>query len=60
MKQFMLALFLVTALTGVSGQASPATPKITPTKTIDIEPEQCVKRCFFIRGVPVYCYTVCF
>jgi hypothetical protein len=29
-------------------------------RVIDIEPEQCQTRCFYIWGVPVYCYEICF
>ena len=29
-------------------------------RVIDIEPEQCQVRCFYIMGVPVYCYEICF
>lgn len=30
------------------------------TTTIDIEPDQCVTRCFFFRGVRLFCYDFCF
>jgi hypothetical protein len=28
--------------------------------TITIEPEQCVTRCFYFRGVRLFCYEMCF
>lgn len=27
---------------------------------IIIEPEECITRCYFIGGVPIICYEVCF
>ena len=29
-------------------------------KKIDIEPEQCNKRCYFLYGVRIMCYEICF
>jgi hypothetical protein len=29
-------------------------------RVIDIEPEECQVRCFYIMGVPFFCYEVCF
>jgi hypothetical protein len=29
-------------------------------RVIDIEPEECQTRCFYIMGVPFFCYEVCF
>jgi hypothetical protein len=29
-------------------------------RVIDIEPEQCQVRCYYILGVPIYCYEICF
>ncbi|HET9956783.1 MAG TPA: hypothetical protein VFQ61_19945 [Polyangiaceae bacterium] len=43
-----------------SASAEPTGGTAAKTKTITIEPEQCVTRCFFIMGVPVYCYEMCF
>jgi hypothetical protein len=61
MKQFIAALLLVATLQGVSAQTERGSSSTqTSVTTIDIEPEQCVTRCFFIRGVPVYCYTLCY
>lgn len=65
MKQLMFVLVLLAALQGVSGQSeigsSAGTQKSTvAAKTIDIEPEQCVTRCYYLYGVPIYCYTMCF
>lgn len=62
MKRFLLGLFLLSCLTMISAQPQQKTtlsPELN-AKTIDIEPEQCVKRCYFIRGVPIFCYEVCF
>jgi hypothetical protein len=62
MKQFILSLLLVGGLQAASGQLerNSSSTTQTATTTIDIEPEECVVRCFFIRGVPVFCYEVCF
>jgi hypothetical protein len=27
---------------------------------IDIEPEECQVRCYYILGVPIYCYEICY
>jgi hypothetical protein len=27
---------------------------------IDIEPEECQTRCYYIMGVPIICYEICF
>jgi hypothetical protein len=27
---------------------------------IVFEPEDCITRCFFIAGYPVFCYDICF
>ena len=37
-----------------------AQPSQAATKTITIEPEQCVTRCYYVFGVPVLCYEVCY
>ena len=29
-------------------------------RVIDIEPEQCQTRCYYILGVPIYCYEICY
>jgi hypothetical protein len=29
-------------------------------RTIDIEPEQCQTRCYYIMGVPIICYEMCY
>jgi hypothetical protein len=29
-------------------------------KVIDIEPEECQTRCYYIMGVPIICYEICF
>ena len=29
-------------------------------KVIDIEPEECQTRCYWMLGIPVYCYEICF
>lgn len=65
MKQFFLvaltgvALFISPSLVG----AEPRNPNIgagpTP-KEITIEPEQCTTRCYFVMGVPIYCYDICY
>lgn len=46
-------------------QVNPVNQKVNPyvktaVRTIDIEPEQCVTRCFYIAGVPAFCYEICF
>jgi hypothetical protein len=30
------------------------------SRVIDIEPEQCQVRCYYILGVPIYCYEICY
>jgi hypothetical protein len=29
-------------------------------RQIDIEPEQCTTRCYYIMGVPILCYEMCY
>ena len=29
-------------------------------RVIDIEPEECQVRCFYIMGVPFFCYEMCY
>jgi hypothetical protein len=29
-------------------------------KKIDIEPEECTTRCYYIMGVPIMCYEICY
>jgi hypothetical protein len=29
-------------------------------RVIDIEPEECQTRCYYLMGIPIYCYEVCF
>jgi hypothetical protein len=38
-----------------SGVLVSAAPRV-----IDIEPEECQVRCFYIMGVPIWCYEICF
>jgi hypothetical protein len=33
---------------------------VLSAKPIVIEPEECQTRCYFILGVPIYCYEICF
>lgn len=62
MKNGIAAMALVLcSLTQSSAFAEDQSPKTTAGPVvIDIEPEECVTRCFFIRGVPLFCYEVCF
>ena len=29
-------------------------------RQIDIEPEECTVRCYYILGVPIMCYEICY
>ena len=29
-------------------------------RVIDIEPEECQTRCYYLMGIPIYCYEICF
>lgn len=66
MKRLMLGLVLLTCLQVISAQPLPERSNATvPTaelaeKKIDIEPEQCVTKCYYIMGVLITCYTSCF
>ncbi len=33
---------------------------VLSAKPIVIEPEECQIRCYYIMGVPIYCYEICF
>jgi hypothetical protein len=37
-----------------------AVASAAPRVVIDIEPEQCQTRCYYIMGVPIFCYESCF
>ena len=61
MKKITAAMALVLcSLTQSSAFAEAPAQTTAGAVVIDIEPEQCVTRCFYIRGIPVYCYEMCF
>ena len=33
---------------------------VLSAKPIVIEPEECQTRCYYVMGVPIYCYEICF
>jgi hypothetical protein len=50
-KRIVGASALALVLSSVASAAPPV---------IDIEPEECQVRCFYIRGVPIFCYEICY
>ena len=53
-KRILLGISMLALLSSGGGLVS-AAPIV-----IDIEPEQCQIRCYFIGPWPVYCYEICY